>query len=469
MPFDVRDASNYAGRADRILRPSREEEVARILAQANKNRIPLTVCGARTGLTGAGVPKGGILLSTKRMNRILMIHWDRQRQEGFVRLQAGVTLKQLEQSLEKRGLFYPPNPGEKAAFVGGTVATNASGSRSFLYGSTRRYVRRLRIVLANGELLQISRGQKASIPLPTYKMPNVKNAAGYYAHPRMDLVDLFIGSEGTLGVFTEIELAVLRRPPAVVGGLFFFSSEEVAYRFARSVRAMGRKHAPAVHPRVLEFFDSPSLRLLAPKHPGIPAESGGAIYFEQECSKVESGSLEKRWRAVAKNFGAAAEGWLFRDPKGQRFLRKFRYDLPVLVNQASARNGFRKTGTDMAVPESKGAAMFDFYLKRLRGCGMDYALFGHVGQEHLHANFLPKTRQEFERSKALYFAFAKKAIALGGTVSAEHGIGKVRIPYLKLMIGIKGLREMARIKKSLDPNGILNPGTLIPLELLEKG
>ena len=147
-------------------------------------------------------------------------------------------------------------------------------------------------------------------------------------------------------------------------------------------------------------------------------------------------------------------------------MKELRHDLPVLVNEAVAQNGLRKVGTDFAVPDAQAEAMLDFYLEILGKSGIAYCLFGHVGDNNLHANLLPKNPEEFEQSKEIYSLLAEKAIELGGTVSAEHGIGKVRIPYLERMVGKKGLQEMARVKRTLDPNGILSPGNIIPIELL---
>ncbi|MBI3615385.1 MAG: FAD-binding oxidoreductase [Candidatus Omnitrophica bacterium] len=462
----LKDASLFRGKAERACFPSTEKEISQLLKEANQKKIPITVSGAGTGLTGARVPQGGTVLSMERLNRILKIEWDDSAGSGFAVVQPGVILKDLQEALEPRGLFYPPNPGETAAFIGGTVATNASGSRSFKYGPTRRYVRRLRMILPNGEPLELSRGQtkaeggtlsirlsngvRIQIPIPTYSMPPVKNTAGYFTAPDMDLIDLFIGSEGTLGVFTEIELAVLKKPEAVVGGLLFFDSEKECARFTWEARRIGRAESAGTRldPRLLEFFDSRSLKLLLKKHPRIPKEAGAALFFEQETQAGQEDSVHQPWGHFAP------------------IPKEFRHDLPVLVNEQVALNGFRKIGTDFAVPDAKAEAMLDFYLEILGKSGIDTCLFGHLGDNNLHANLLPKTQEEFDRSKGIYDLLARKAVELGGTVSAEHGIGKVRIPYLEMMIGRRGLEEMARVKRALDPNGILSPGNIVPVELL---
>ncbi|MBI3317825.1 MAG: FAD-binding oxidoreductase [Candidatus Omnitrophica bacterium] len=473
----LKDASHFSGKAEKVFLPTSESEISDLLRRAGREGRSLTLSGAGTGLTGARVPLSGWILATDKLNRILRIDRDDARKRGRCILQPGVSLKVLEEALDREGLFYPPNPGESSAFLGGTVATNASGSRSFKYGPTRSFVRRLRIVLAGGEILDLARGAHRAegrgfklklpsgtlleIPLASYRIRGVKNAAGYYAEDGMDLLDLFIGSEGTLGVFTEIELEVLQAPEALLAGILFFESDRGAFRFAQEAVPLG--------PRALEFMDGRSLKLLSGKRLEIPPEAQAALYFEEECGKGEIPALKKKWvRHLDRAEGFLPEPRLSSEEKDLQSFREFRHDLPALINDQVARRGLRKVGTDFAVPEESAEEMFEATLKTLGGCGIDYVLFGHLGEHHLHANLLPKTSEEFERSKEIYAALAKEALRLKGTVSAEHGIGKARIPYLEWMVGQEGLREMARIKKALDPLGILSPGNIFPAELLKE-
>jgi D-lactate dehydrogenase (cytochrome) len=370
-------------------------------------------------------------------------------------------------------------------------------------------------VLASGEVLEIRRGQviarqgtlriplpagrSADLPVPTYRFRFPKNAAGYFAEDGMDLVDLFVGSEGTLGVVTRIELKVLPRPESVFSGILFFNTELDCFRFAARAKGWARAaqrlalaeapprapaqrlalaeappRAPAqqktpLSPRALEFFDSCSLRLLSEKHPDTPEHAGAALLFEQECSKSEQEALLQEWTGASESAGASASDcWFSHRPEDHREFRKFRYDLPVLVNEKVARNGFRKVGTDCAVPDPGAEEMFRFTLEEQPKSQMVTTLWGHLGDNHLHANFLPATQEEFKRALAFYERIARKAIELGGTISAEHGIGKLRIPYLEMMVGREGLLEMARVKKGLDPRGILSPGNIFPIELLQE-
>ena len=220
MQSFLADASNMAGgHAERVLVPESAEEVADALAQATREGTPVTVAGAGTGVVGGRVPRGGCVLSTHRLNRIKEIVKE-PRGGGWATAEAGVVLADLQREARARGLLYPPDPTERSCFLGGTVATNASGARTFKYGPTRAYVRRLEVALATGELLDIKRGEffagadggftlpvgggrKIEGVLPSLRMPATrKHAAGYYVAPGMDLLDLFVGSEGTLGVIT---------------------------------------------------------------------------------------------------------------------------------------------------------------------------------------------------------------------------------------------------------------------------
>lgn len=453
----------------RIETPSSINDLEKIVAQASRNKTPVTVAGAKTGLTGACSAESGIILSTEQLNQIGPVLWNDARESGTVTVQPGVTLKALEAVLHPLGFFYPPDPGEKAASIGGTAATNASGPRSLAYGPTRAWIRRVKLLLADATPLEIRRGKQFArngilplntalgktipLPLPTYRQPKTKNAAGYFWAPQMDLIDLFIGAEGTLGVFTELELEIRRQPESVVSGMLSFKSETDCFDFALAAKK-------TLRPRALEFFDGNSVKMMGGK-------SGAALLFEQETKKTEETALSGQWTRLAQAHGGAVSDELISArPQDHQTFRQYRYQLPVRVNEQAARNGFRKLGTDFAVPDESAREMFNLYRTELTASGIEYAVWGHIGENHLHANLLPKNKDQFEQSTKLYGALARKAVELGGTVSAEHGIGKLRIPYLEMMVGAEGLKQMARLKKMVDPNGILNRGNIFPYALL---
>src|SRR5215212_2731079 len=225
------------GHADRVVLPETIEEISEILKTANRDRVPVTISGAGTGTVGGRVAFGGIVLATDKLNHIKsIVHEDHG---GFAVVEAGVILADLQRGVDQQGLLYPPDPTERGCFVGGNVATNASGARTFKYGPTRNYIRRLKIVLASGEVIDLPRGevcadanrrmrigQSIELTLPDYRLPATrKNASGYFIAPEMDAVDLFIGSEGTLGVICEIEVKLLPKPEGLLSGVVFFADE----------------------------------------------------------------------------------------------------------------------------------------------------------------------------------------------------------------------------------------------------
>jgi len=539
------DASNMkGGRASRVLVPESPEEVAETLERATRERTPVSVAGAGTGIVGGRVPFGGVVLSTERLNRIAeIVRDDGAAQDGRRRTTedgegsaaegrggratagAGVVLAEFQREVKARGLFYPPDPTETSCYLGGTVATNASGARTFKYGPTRRYVRRLKIALATGDLLDLRRGERFAgadgrfhIPLgggrniegrlPSYAMPATrKHAAGYYVAPGMDLIDLFVGSEGTLGVVTEVEVSLLPRPGGVLAGVVFFKTEENLLAFVRDARALslatraaagrvrhesvsrgerplsgeglssasggelleGEESSPTggLDARALEYFDAESLKFLRERYPLVPLGAAGAVFFEQETSAETEDGLLAAWLALVERHGALADdSWFGTNEHDRAEMRAFRHALPVMVNEWLARHGQRKVSTDMAVPDEAFPEMLRFYKETLRAGRLQYVIFGHVGDNHVHVNILPRDDAEAAAAREVYSRFVGRAVRLGGTISAEHGVGKLKREYLRALYGERHLREMAALKRAFDPACVLGRGNIFAEEFL---
>ncbi|MBC7931060.1 MAG: FAD-binding oxidoreductase [Rubrivivax sp.] len=497
------DASNLAGgRAERVLMPESPEETATALAVATRERTPVTIAGAGTGVVGGRVPLGGIVISTERLNRIGEI----VREDGGGRgtAGAGVVLADFQRETSARGLLYAPDPTESSCFLGGTVATNASGARTFKYGPTRSYVRRLKIALATGDVLDLRRGEmfaeadgRVHIPLaggrsiearlPSYTMPATrKHAAGYFVAPGMDLIDLFIGSEGTLGVVTEIAVSLLPRPEGVLSGVVFFKAEEDLLAFVceareRSLRTRdesvaaetstlstgAKSNEGKLGARALEYFDVESLRFLRERYPLVPLRAAGAVFFEQETTGETEEGLMGAWLELVERHGALADdSWFGTNVHDRAEMRAFRHALPVMVNEWLARRGQRKVSTDMAVPDDAFPQMLKFYKDALRESRLQYVIFGHIGDNHVHVNILPRDDVEAFAARELYMRFIRRAVSLGGTVSAEHGIGKIKREYLRELYGDKHLREMAALKRAFDPACVLGRGNIFAEEFL---
>ncbi len=470
------DASNMrGGHAERLFVTETPEDVAKVLREADEAGIPVTVSGARTGTVGGAIPFGGVVISMERMNRIVSI--DRALMKA--RVEPGVILADLAKAVEAEGLFYPPDPTEWSCQVGGTIATNASGARSFKYGATRDYVVGLRVVLADGDTLDLKRGEAISDEYgliyitteggraisarsATYRRPNVrKNVSGYFNARPLDVIDLFVGSEGTLGVIVEAELALLPKPDGIFGGIVFFSNEAYLLAAVAEIRSVSKGDGATLDPTLLEFFDERSLRFITEKFPETPREAVCALYFEQETTgETEESVLENCNEILERHEANLDISWFTTSDADRERMRAFRHALPVAVNERIVRYGQRKVGTDMSVPDNRFPGFLRFYHEILDASGLDYVIFGHIGDNHLHANMLPKNDEEAVKARHIYGRCVAQAIMLGGTVSAEHGIGKLKRKYLSAMMGERYLNEMADLKRAFDPKGILGRGNL---------
>jgi D-lactate dehydrogenase (cytochrome) len=494
MQSFLADSSHVGGGfAERVVFPETVEEVAEVLRQASRAQTPVTISGAGTGTVAGRVPFGGVLLATDKLNRIKQIVGDGHG-GGHAVAEAGVVLGDFQSAIESDGLLYPPDPTERSCFLGGTVATNASGARTFKYGPTRNYVERLTIALATGDVIDIRRsdlhadanghlaiplpsGRLIEARLPTYQMPHVrKHASGYYVAPGMDVIDLFIGSEGTLGVILEVETKLVPKPEGLLSGVVFFKSEEDLLAFVREARERSLANrrsgstvsdGSALDARALEYFDVESLSFLRQKYPEIPTQAIGAIFFEQETTSSTEDSAMTEWQSLLERHNALADdSWFAVNEADQTGLREFRHALPVLMNEWFARHNQRKISTDMAVPDEAFAGMLRFYQDSLRGGNLRYTIFGHIGDNHVHVNILPRDDDEAAKGREIYRTFIRRAVDSGGTISAEHGIGKLKREYLRELYGEEHLREMAALKLAFDPAGILCRGNMFAEEFL---
>ena len=474
------DSSNLkGGYAESVVFPEDINELSGFLAEANKKHTPVTASGGGTATTGARIPFGGVAVSLEKLNNIITVSKD----SSVASAEAGASVEALKNECDKKGLFYACHPTEKWALLGGTVATNASGARSFKYGPTRRYVKRLKMVLADGEIFEINRGEhtltkrdpfitlnsgrKINIPLPAYKMPQVKNSAGYFAKDGMDPIDLFIGQEGTLSIIALIDFALTDMPSKILSSFVFFKEAPDSWSFASDARKLSRQ-ACGIDALSIEYLDNNALDLLRSKSGNVPAGARAAIFFEQEMQEKDDDRVMDAWIKLIKKHNASAdETWVAMTGSEEEKFNNFRHSIPESVNEIVKANGFGKLSTDIAVPEKNFTKMMDFYSETLKPEKIQHVIFGHIGECHLHVNMLPKNAGELERSQRICAEFYKKGVALGGTVSAEHGIGKIRRKYLEIMYGKEGILEMARIKKALDPNCILGLDNIFPKEVLK--
>ncbi|MCS7025030.1 MAG: FAD-binding oxidoreductase [Bryobacteraceae bacterium] len=444
----LEDASGYRGYAEAYYAPSNEEEVLEVLARARETATPVTVVGAGTGVTGGRCAHGGWVLSLEKFRRLEV-------NPGWARAGAGVSLKELQAAAAACGMFYAPDPTEWSASVGGTIATNASGSRSFRYGDTRRHVLGLRVALMDGSVLELRRGEPVPFEVPKIPLPaSRKHSAGYLLWPGMDYLDLFVGSEGTLGVVLEAELKLLPAVADLLTGVVFFSSEELALAAVAAWR-------PVPKLRMLEYMDAGSLALIRPRFPEIPRGAGAALLIEQELDGEDSEEIDA-WEERLRESGALEEAsWFASQATDRERFRRFRHALPELVNERVRRTGFLKIGSDYAVPFERNEEMMRFYRQRLEEeFPGRYVIFGHIGDAHVHVNILPESERDSERGRQLMVEFAAKAVELGGTVGAEHGLGKRKSHLLHLLYASEHFEAMKAVKRRLDPQWLLGRDTL---------
>jgi len=421
--------------------------VARAIREAAAAGVPVTISGAGTGVTGARVPFGGWVLSLEKLNRIEI-------GQGEATVGAGALLGDLHAAAQRSGQFYPPDPTETSASVGGNIATNASGSRSFRFGATRRWVRALRVVLADGTTREFERGQAVDFDPGTIPLARVtKNTAGYRLTPGMDWVDLFAGSEGTLGAIVAARVGLLPVPPALLGGVVFFADDAGALDAVDAWR-------PTPRLRMLEYFDGPSLGLLRSRFPEIPKRAEAALLIEQELDSEEDPEIDTWLERVEAAGAFGEERWFAMAAADRERFRKFRHALPELVNDTVRRSGALKMNTDYAVPLDRGREMLAYYQRRLREeFPGRYVIFGHIGDAHVHINLFSDPANP-KHASDLLVEFARQAVSLGGTVSAEHGLGKRKAHLLGLQYSPEQVEAMRAVKRRLDPLGILGQGIL---------
>ena len=437
------DASGFTGWAERLIVPRTEAEVVATLAEAVRTGTPVTISGAGSGLTGSRVPQGGWVMSLERFRKLEI-------ERGMARVGPAVSLRELRDAAAPTGQFYAPDPTEISASMGGTIATNASGSRSFRFGATRRHLRALRVALLDGSVRWYRRGEKidfdvAELPSPATK----KNTAGYRLSPGMDWVDLFCGSEGTLGVTLEAEVTLLPIPAELFAGVIFFATDDDALDAVAQWRSVAEL-------RMLEYADRRSLEMLRQRYPEIPRAAQAALLIEAEGDDVDA------WEARLDASHALIEAsWFAIDAKDRERFRAFRHAMPELVVETMRRRGFMNMGTDYAVPLDRDREMLAFYRQRLEAeLPESYVIYGHLGDAHLHVNMLPTTAAEAEKATALLKEFAAHAVALGGTVSAEHGLGKRKASLLPLQFAEEHIEAMRQVKRRFDPQWLLGRGTL---------
>lgn len=438
------DASGLHLVPDAVARPKSIEEVAEVMRKATADGTPVTCAGAQTSTTGASITDTGILLSLRALDKIASV----DAATRSITVGAGALVGDIKRIAAASGLLFAPDPtSEEESTIGGAIACNASGARTFKYGATRQHVNGLKVVLANGD-------QK------TFRRSNLeKNTVGYaFAH---DPIDWFIGSEGTLGIIVEAELSLLPLPEHVFGLAIFFRAEEDALRFVITAR-----ESRQVSPRCIEYFDDRAIDIARKASSGtsIPADSGAMVYVEEEVVDDLDSTLG-RWSELIESTAPDFEPVVFDGENRLREARRMRHSVPATMNERGGkyvRAGGRKVSTDWAVPYRQLWEAIRTARSIATDAGVDQAVtYGHAGNGHPHQNFLARDRDELATIERVVEQTLRHVLSVGGTVAAEHGIGKLKRKWLPLQMNALQIAVMGAAKRELDPQGLLAPGNIL--------
>lgn len=438
------DASGLHLLPDVVARPDTIDDVVEIVRRAASDRMPVTCAGAQTSTTGASITDKGLLLSLRGLSWIGEVDVAAK----SIRVGPGALLGEIKRATASAGLLFAPDPtSEEESTIGGAIACNASGARTYKYGATRRHIRSLRVVLASGDTVEFRRTELE------------KNTVGYaFAH---DPIDWFIGSEGTLGIIVDAELSLLPLPTRVVGLAVPFQTEADALRFVVVVRESTR-----VSPRCIEFFDSPALEIARSSGETTrwPDGSTAMVYVEEEIEGDLDEALGK-WIELMEEVSTSMEPLVFDGEAQLREARRIRHSVPATMNERGGRHraaGGRKLSTDWAVPYRKlgDAIGIARELASARGLAQP-VIYGHAGNGHPHQNFLARDAAELTTIEEVIEETLRMVLSFGGTVAAEHGIGKIKRRWLPLQMNPLQISMMNAVKRELDPLGILAPGNIL--------
>ena len=504
----LEDAAHYpGGHTPAVVFPRDEAQLASVLQDA----AAVLPVGAQSSLTGGATPRGEVVLSLSKLRVIA------EPAPTHITVQPGVTLTSLRNTLTAAGKAYPPVPTFEGATIGGIVSTNAAGAATFKYGTTRDWVRSLSVMLACGDLLDLERGQVRAadgrfavetstgtiiVPVPTYRMPDVpKHSAGYHAAHEMDLIDLFIGAEGTLGIVTSVTLDILPHRPEICLILVALDDEARALSVAIRLRdasvdtrrARGRNGLDVV---AVEYMDRRCLELLreggadrrtrvtVPDTAGVvllaqvelpPGTTAAQVHQEVGCAAAADapdtpivrlcrlldaeGLLETTELAAPGERTRAAELLAFREAVPDAVNRR------VGIAKRTVDDTIEKTAADMIVPYPRIADSLSLFREAFESRGLDYAIWGHLSDANLHPNLLPRTADEVRLGQDAILACGREIIRWGGCPLAEHGVGRNRTKQalLRQLYGDTGIEQMRAVKRALDPLGKLSPGVLFPV------
>ena len=474
-----KDWSNMEGFADLLVRPKNNIECAIILKTCYTCNILLTVSAGKTNLTGSATPRGGVILSTSLMTEP-NIKLDLNNKDASSPV--GIPLETFRNKvleLSNHALYYPADPTSRNdAFVGGTLSTNASGFVPGEKGATRYWVKEIEFLLPNGDLIDIKRGQYISnngvftleyddksiqLTIPTYKRPKIKNASGLYSdvNGKVDLIDLIIGSEGILGIITSCRLGLDNNPKNKLELFISLQNESEAIHFHDFLNNYLNDDLSQI--TAMEYFGYNSQNYMNHKEFLFSNEDDVGIYLQIPIYNESMDSKIEEWTKIFQSFNAEIDLdkiIVLNDPGNWNKFFEARHSIPDNALTKTQRLGGVSIITDTIVPKDKFRLYLEKVHTKLKKSNIEYLLFGHLGDCHLHFHLIPTKKQEKE-SLEIYDYLIDLSSKLGGVYSAEHGTGKRKRNDFKKCYGTEAVEMVKKLKNTIDPNNYLNRGNLI--------
>lgn len=435
LAYSYDATANFQAKPDLVVSPRSTEEIAEIVKVCAREQIPIVSRGSGTNLAAGTVPsKGGLIVLFNNMDKILEV----DKENLTITVQPGVITQDICNFVESNGLFYPPDPSSmKISTIGGNVSENSGGLRGLKYGVTKDYVKAMTVVLPDGETLKL--GGKLA-----------KDVAGY------DLMSLFVGAEGTLGIITEITLKLIPLPISKKTGIAYFNSLEAA---AETVSAI---IADKIIPVTLEFMDKGTIGAVEDfMKIGLPLDAEAMLLMEQDGNEEQVERDIQQMIRIAELNGATSTALASSNEEAEVLKTGRRAALSAL-----ARKRPTTILEDATVPRSEIANMVKAIQQISEKYDVQISTFGHAGDGNLHPTCLTDVRDEDEmlRVEQALAEIFHIAIELGGTITGEHGVGEMKAPYLEWKLGESGIRVMKAIKQSMDPQNIMNPGKMFAKE-----
>ena len=459
------DESKFSGYADSISFPESAEEMQEVLQELKKERVPVTIQGGKTGITGAGIPRGGHVMNLSHMNKVkdsVLL----EDGTGLITVEPGINLidlgKEIAARFRKTPLFWPPDPTESSATAGGIAATNAQGICRLLYGPSRDYIASLKLMNSDGEMMLIEKGQKLTL------------ASGR----EIDRMDAVLGKEGITGAICELTLKLIPKPQSQWGIAFFFGSSEDAGRFVDILR-LDMPQCEHAKVAAVEYIDRMAMNLIEEHKatmtkikelPDIGEETQSMVYIELHGDEEEIEILAESLMESAMVCNSdPEEAWAVSGETDVEKMHAFRHGAAETSNlyiekarQMDAR--ITKLGTDMTISGTPFSDILSYVEKELHDAGLKGSVFGHAMENHLHVNILPENYEEYEAGIQLIRRWALQESEHQGKVVGEHGIGKLKLEILDGFVPERYTGLCKELKRQLDKDSLWNNGNIFKEE-----